>query len=72
MEKLLFALFISGLFLFVGIYMAYTSVFNNKKYTKLHYLANQKSNRVDYFGFIGGVFFTTIGAVLLVSLLLGK
>ncbi len=52
--------------------MAYTSVFNNKKYTNLHYLANQKSNRVDYFGFIGGVFFTTIGAILIVSLLLGK
>ena len=52
--------------------MAYTSVFNNKKYTKLHYLANQKSNRVDYFGFIVGVFFTTIGAILIVSLLLGK
>ena len=56
----------------VGICMAYTSVFNNKKYTKLHYLANQKSNRVDYFGFIVGVFFTTIGAILIVSLLLGK
>lgn len=37
--------------------MAYTSVFNNKKYTKLHYLANQKSNRVNYFGFLVGVFF---------------
>ena len=72
MEKQLFALFISGLLLLVGICMAYTSVFNNKKYTKLHYLANQKSNRVDYFGFIGGVFFTTIGATLIVSLLLGK
>jgi uncharacterized membrane protein len=72
MEKQLFALFISGLLLLVGICMAYTSVFNNKKYTKLHYLANQKSNRVNYFGFLVGVFFTTIGATLIVSLLLGK
>ena len=45
--------------------MAYTSVFNNKKYTKLHYLANQKSNRVNYFGFLVGVFLQLLEQPLL-------